>query len=276
MQTFSTHWTETVSARIFSRGWIPENKVTAAVCLVHGLGEHSGRYTHVAEHLTGAGFAVMAFDLYGHGQSEGKRGHAPSMKVFTESIDRLLQETSERWPEAPQFLYGHSLGGVLVLYYTLLLQPELAGVIATSPGLRTSLEEQKLKIRLARTLAILAPAASLPTGLSPQALSRDPQVVKAYQDDPLVHDRATFSMARNTLDAIEWTFANAGDFKPPLLLMHGDQDTIAFPRGSQEFAGLVTGDCTLKIWSGLRHETHNEPEKAQVLNFLVEWIKSKL
>ena len=276
MSSFTNQWTQTDGSRIFSRGWVPDVPPKAVICLVHGLGEHSGRYQHVAQRLNRDGFAVVSFDLYGHGQSQGKRGHAPSMEVFAEGIDRLLTTASERWPDTPCFLYGHSLGGVLVLYYTLLRQPELRGVIATSPGLRTSLEEQKLKIAIARTMATLAPSVGLPTGLKAEDISKDPQVIQVYLADPLVHDRATFAMARNTLDAIQWTFDHAGEFKPPLLLMHGDQDAIAYARGSQEFASLVPGDCTVKIWPGLLHETHNEPEKDQVLDFKITWIKSKL
>ena len=276
MTHFESKWPTAQGTQTYFQGWIPDAPPKAVVCLVHGLGEHSGRYTHVARYLNEAGYAVLTFDLYGHGQSGGIRGHAPSMDIYLADIDHLLLEASLRYPGKPRFLYGHSLGGILVLYYTLQRKPELNGVVATSPGLRTALEQQKFKLALARGLAKIVPSAGLPSGLSAADLSHDPEVARVYQADPLVHDRVTFGMANNLLDAIAWTFEHAPEFQPPLLLVHGTDDKIAYEQGSQEFARLVPGDCTLKLWDGLAHETHNEPEKEQVLQYSINWLNSKL
>ena len=145
MKHFESSWIAKDGLETYFQGWEPEKTPQAVVCLVHGLGEHSGRYVHVADHLTAAGFAVITMDLRGHGKSAGVRGHVNSMDNFLDDIDRLLKEAEDRYPGMPRFLYGHSLGGFLVLFYTLKRQPVLAGVVSTSPGLRSPLEKQTLK-----------------------------------------------------------------------------------------------------------------------------------
>jgi alpha-beta hydrolase superfamily lysophospholipase len=262
--------------KLHANDWSPGQPPKAVVCLVHGLGEHSGRYAHVAQALNRAEYAVLAFDLRGHGQSGGPRGHTPSSEAFIEDIDCLLEEASRRYPGKPQFLYGHSLGGALVLFYTLRRKPHVSGVVSTSPGLHSPLVEQKLKVAFAKALASILPVMTLPTGLDAELLSRDPQVVQAYKNDPLVHDRASLAMASSTIQAIEWTTEHAAEFEPPLLLVHGTEDKLTYPSGSQEFAGRVGARCTLRLWEGLYHETHNEPEKDQVIAEIVQWMDEKL
>ena len=115
---------------LYARGWAPKDKPKAVVALIHGLGEHTGRYAHVGAALTEKGYALLGFDLRGHGKSGGPRGHLPSSEAFMTDIDRFLEETAERYPGLPQFLYGHSLGGLLVLNYALRRKPRLAGVIS--------------------------------------------------------------------------------------------------------------------------------------------------
>lgn len=276
MKTFETSWTTSDNLQLYGRGWEPETPPRALICLVHGIGEHSGRYTHVAQFLTSHGFAILTFDLRGHGKSGGQRGHAPTFESMMSDIDLLFQEADRRYPDAPRFLYGHSLGGLLVLNYALRRKPKLVGVISTSAGLRSALQEQKIKVGFAKLAASVAPSLSLPTDLDANGLSRDPAVVEAYKSDPLVHDQMTLAMARNTLQAIDWVFQHAAEFPVPLLMVHGTADPIVYASGSQEFAGLVRGECTLKLWDGLKHETHNEPEKEQVLAYTLAWLENKL
>lgn len=275
MKHFEFNWTTKDDLTLFAQGWDPDIDPLGVVCLVHGLGEHSGRYAHLGEVLTTSGYALMAFDLRGHGKSQGKRGHSPSNEAYMDDITHLLAEAAQRYSNLPSFLYGHSLGGILVLYYALHRRPNLTGVIASAPGLRTVLETQKLKIFFARVMGTFLPGLSMPSGLDPATISSDPSVVQDYINDPLVHDRATLGFAKNTLQAIGWTFEHASEFPLPLLLMHGTGDKIAFPEGSQEFAKLVPGDCTIKLWDGLSHEIHNEPEKGEVIAYLLEWLTKK-
>jgi alpha-beta hydrolase superfamily lysophospholipase len=275
MKHFEDEFQSNDGVRFFLQGWTPDTDPKAVVCLVHGLGEHCGRYVHVAQALTDAGYALLAFDLRGHGRTTGKRGHFPNPQVLLEDIDRLLQAAEQRFPGLPRFLYGHSMGGILVLYYTTARKPALAGVVATSPGLRTALEEQRLKVALSRTLGAILPEMSLPTGLSAEQISRDPAVVQKYREDPMVHGVATLGLATSLLKAIHAAFDQADQFCAPLLLMHGGQDSIAYARGSQEYAALAP-NATLKLWEGLYHETHNEPEKEQVLAYMIQWLDARL
>lgn len=261
---------------LYAQAWQPEGETRSAVCLVHGLGEHSGRYSHVAAALNRAGYALMAMDLRGHGRSTGRRGHAPSLEVMLDDIDLLLEEAGRRFPGRPRFLYGHSMGGLLVLYYTLLRRPPLAGVIATGSALRTPLAEQKVKVTLARLLSRLLPALTLPSGLDPATISRDPAVVQAYRNDPLVHDRISFRLAGELLRASRWVMEHAAEFPLPLLLIHGGADRLTLPEGSREFADRAGRNCTLKIWEGLYHEVHNEPEQGEVLADILSWMEKRL
>ena len=277
MKTFESSWDSRDGLKLYARGWEPDGRPKAVVCLVHGLGEHIGRYDHVGAALTSAGYALLGSDLRGHGRSGGARGHSPSLEAFMSDIDLLLGKAAQRHPDLPRILYGHSLGGLLVLAYVLLRSPSVSGVVVTSPGLRSPLQEQKIKVMLAKVLGSLAPTLSLPSGLDPHTISRDPKVVDAYIKDPLVHDRTTTGFGKAALQAVDLAFAKAADFPAiPLLVMHGTADQLAYPRGSEEFTRLVPGNVTLKLWEGLYHETHNEPEQAEVLKFLIRWLDGQL
>lgn len=259
--------------KLYVQGWEADQPAKGVVCLVHGLGEHSGRYAHVAAALNRAGYHALAFDLRGHGKSTGKRGDIPHYDVIGQDVSLLLDEAGSRFPGLPQILYGHSLGGIIVLYYGLRFKPNLAGVVVTAPGLRTALEEQKGKILLVKMLGSLMPGITLHSGLDPHTISRDPLVVEAYQNDALVHFKATLGFGRHSLLAIRYIFENGKSWDLPLLLMHGMKDTLGYARGSEEFASLVKPGCvTLRLWEELAHELHNEPEKEQVFAFLIEQL----
>ena len=276
MSTHEFEWKAGDGLKIYAQAWETDAQPKAVISLVHGLGEHSGRYAWVAETLNQGGYAVIASDLRGHGQSGGKRGHSPSFNAFMDDIAVLLSETAARYPGLPCFLWGHSLGGLLVSNYILRRKPQLKGVVITSPGFRTAVADQKMKIRLASILGKLLPEMSMPTGLDAKLLSRDPAGVERYVKDPLVHSTATLAMAKYTVEAIPYVYEHAGEWLLPLLLMHGDADALASVSGSEQLASLIKQDCTLKIWPGLWHETHNEPEKEQVLAYALGWLDSQL
>jgi acylglycerol lipase len=276
MGHFEFEWKASDGLKIYAQAWEPETPPKAVICLVHGLGEHSGRYNYVAETLNGGGYAVLASDLRGHGKTDGKRGHSPSFTAFMDDMAVLLAESAQRYPDLPCYLWGHSLGGLLVANYVLRRKPQLTGVVITSPGLRTSISDQKAKMQFAKIAGKLLPELSIPTGLDAKLISRDPTVVERYVNDPLVHGVATLAMAKYTIDAIPWAFAHASEWALPVLIMHGDADAIAFVSGSEDFARLIKQDCTLKIWPGLWHETHNEPEKEQVLAYALGWLDGQL
>jgi acylglycerol lipase len=268
---------------LYFQGWEPEDDPTAVVCLVHGLGEHSGRYAHVAAALNGAGYALLGFDLRGHGRSGGPRGHSPMCAAMLDDVDQLLVEAAARYPGRPRFLYGHSLGGGLVLCHALQCcssisgqSPlDVAGVIATGPTLRTAFAPPGWKVALGKVTYNLAPAMSMPNGLDRSALSRDPLVVESYNSDPLVHDRLSARLGMDILRNGERALEHAGRFPVSLLLMHGADDRITSAEASREFAQRSNGKCTLKIWDGLYHEIHNEPEKHEVLEYMIRWMDGR-
>jgi alpha-beta hydrolase superfamily lysophospholipase len=277
MKTFVWEWKSFDGLTMYSKGWAPETAPKSVVCLVHGLGEHIGRYEHVGATFVEAGYALLGFDLRGHGKSGGPRGHAPSADAFFKDIETFVRDAGSRYPSVPRFLYGHSLGGLLTLSYAVTHKVEVKGLIVSSPGLRTAIHEQKAKLMLAKILGSLAPTITLPSELEASHISRDPQVVKTYINDPLVHDKITTGFGKAGLVITDLAFQNASKLAVPLLLVYCSGDKIAFPRGSEEFAKLVPQNLvTLKRYEGLYHEPHNEPEKAQVLKDYIQWLDSQV
>lgn len=257
---------------LYFQGWQTEEKPKGVICLVHGLGEHSGRYSAWATLLNRAEYSVLAFDLRGHGKSEGQRGHVSSYKDYFEEIEILLREAKLRFPGIPCFLYGHSLGAIIVVNYVLHQKPQVNGVVITALSHKSSLQKQKEKIMIAKVLGAIAPTLSMDTGLVPSTISKDPEIVSRYVNDPLVHHKSSLGWGKNTLEAISWSELHASEWTLPVLFMHGELDQLGFAEGSREFAGKIKGDCTVKIWTGLLHEVHNEPEKELVFSYLREWL----
>lgn len=261
---------------LHARRWEPEGGLRGAVCLVHGFGEHTGRYRHLAAHLTGAGYALAAFDLRGHGRSGGQRGHTPSYQVLQDDIDLLLEEARRLYPGLPLFLYGHSMGGNLALNYALRRKPQIMGVVATSPWLRLAKNPPSILLLAGRVMDRFMPSFSQPNNLDAKGLSRDPEAVRGYDSDPLVNRMISTRLFFSIHDAGLWALENAGEFPLPLLIMHGGADPVTSPGASIQFAQRVEGDCTLKIWDGLYHELHNEPQKHEIIQFIVNWLDNHM
>lgn len=247
--------------------WDPSRNPLGTVCLAHGHGEHAGRYSHVAGAFTAAGFAFLAFDLRGHGRSEGIRGHAPSYDHFLDDYRRLIEMAP-----APRIAYGHSMGGQIVLNYGRKHPDGINGVIVTGAWLRLAFPAPAVKIALARALRAVLPKVTLSSGLKPVDLSRDPQVCREYADDPLVHDRLSFRTGIDLLEGSAEALRAASDFRLPVLLAHGDADRLMDHRATAEFHGAAgSSDKSLRIYPGHFHEIHNEPEWERVLADLIGW-----
>jgi acylglycerol lipase len=245
----------------------------AVVAIVHGLGEHSGRYHFVSESLNEAGFAVIKFDLRGHGKSGGPRGHAPSYDALMDDIQHLLQQASSRYPDLPLFLYGHSLGGNLVFYYALFRKPMINGLIVTSPGLAPADPLTKFKMGAGKILSSIAPTTLMDNGLNREMLSRDPQIIEKYNSDPLVSGKVSARLGMDIIINGPLIISLANELEIPTLLMQGTADRIVNPEMAGEFSKKAGNLVTLKLWDGFYHELHNEPEKADVLDFMKDWIK---
>ncbi len=241
------------------RGW---------VVLVHGLGEHSGRYEKLIKMLNEAGFAVYTFDWPGHGKSPGKRGHT-SIEDAMEIIDSIIEELGEK-----PFLFGHSLGGLTVIRYAETRPDRIRGVVASSPALTKSPETPGFMVALAKFLGRVAPGLVLSNGIKPELLSRNPEAVKAYIDDPHVHDRISAKLGRSIFENMERAHEEAGRIKVPVLLLIGTGDVITPPEGSRRlFEELNVKDKELKEFEGAYHEIFEDPEWGEEFHrTVVEWL----
>ncbi len=274
MSDTSSRWLAKDGLALFTREWHTNGSPRGVIVLVHGLGEHSGRYVRVAEALTNSGYAFMTFDLRGHGESEGQRGHVSSYELLMDDIEEIVTRAQKNFQGLPLFLYGHSLGGNLVLNFVLRRSVKLSGVIVTSPWLRLAFEPSKMKVKLASIMNHICPAFSQQSGLETAALTHDEKIVKAYDSDPLVHSRISARLFLSVYAAGYWAIENASRFPHPLLLMHGSADSITSWEASAEFAKHVPKDCTFKLWDNLYHEIHHEPEWKEVLRVIIEWINN--
>ncbi len=234
------------------------------LALVHGLGDYSGCFTRMIDFFVNNGFHVAAIDMHGNGAAGGMRGHIDRYELFYEDIDLLLIQAREQFGDLPIVLYGHSLGGNLVLNYALRRKPELTGVVSSAPLLR--LKKRPVLTRIAaEVLNLVAPRLSLDAGIDTNNLTHDPAIVEEYIHDPLVHGQATMRLLSQALRAGSWAQKHAEDFPLPLLLIHGGADTITDPAASAVFANAVPPQLVeLRIFDGFYHTLHNEVGREEV------------
>jgi alpha-beta hydrolase superfamily lysophospholipase len=260
---------------IHIHSWIPP-QYQAAICLVHGFGEHGGRYAHVADFFNKNGYALVAMDNRGHGKSGGKQGHAPSFDSYLDDIDTFLTAAKQEFGNKPLFLYGHSMGGNLVLNFVLRRNPSiLRGVIASGPWIRLAFEPKPFLLILGKIMRFIYPKFTQDSGLVQSHISKDPSVVETYSKDPLVHGKITASAGVGLTENAAFLNEFAGKMPIPTLIMHGDEDLLTSQPASEEFAKRVSGDVTYRKWTGMYHEIHNEPDKAQVFDVTLNWLNSK-
>jgi alpha-beta hydrolase superfamily lysophospholipase len=259
---------------LFAQAWDPPGTVRGIVGIVHGLSEHSGRYAELAEQLNAAGFSAVSFDHRGHGRNGRWRGPV-GYPMLLDDVGRLVQAMGDRGRGRAQFLYGHSLGGNLVLNFVLRRQPQLSAAVVSSPLLRLGRRLPMWKYALGRLLARVWPSATFSNGIQPEDLSGDPVPVERYRCDPLVQRRVSAGLAAGILDAGQWALENAARLSLPLLLMHGGADRIASAEASREFAAAAGTDCALKIWEDLLHELHWEQQRAEVVEFMIDWLRRR-
>ncbi len=255
--------------------WIPEVEFKAGVCLVHGIGEHCGRYRHVAEALCKRGIGLLGMDLRGHGKSQGSRGHIGSFDKLMEDIRRSLSCVGPSFGRVPAFLYGHSMGGNIVANFLARMKPEIEGAIITSPWLKLKNPPSGFLVALGRFMNSTWPSFRQSVSFNTSDLCRDKNIVKEYENDPLVHNKVTARTGISLIDSAAWVLEHAKEIKVPLLMIHGSADNICDIEGTKEFAAKLKVDHELKIWDGMFHETHNEIGKAEVIEFLANWVEAR-
>lgn len=254
--------------------WQPR-EVKAVVVLLHGMGGHSGRYTEIAEKLTANKYAVVSYDNFGHGKTTGKRGCNPGFESLLLVLDKVLIKTRELYPNTPVFLYGHSMGGNIVINYALRKQYDLRGVIASSPFLKLAFQPPVWKMVLGRLLQKIAPSVTLGNELDASHVSRNEKEVDKYHDDDLVHDRISPNYSITILETGKWAIENATKLKIPMFVFHGTSDKIIDCKGSMSFAEK-TNLVFLKLYEGGYHELHNDICKEEVLQDIVTWLDSQI
>ena len=259
-----------------SRYWLVDSP-RASVVIVHGYMEHSARYEHLAGRLNEEDLSVYAFDLRGHGRSGGVRGPILGFSQYLEDLDLFLHSRVPSGEDTPTFLLGHSLGGLIVTNYVLHHRARLRGVVLSSPFFGSSGKIPASKIAMGRVMSVLFPTFSSPTGLRPEWLSHDPDVGRAYQQDPLVFDRATARWFTETTATIKDTRKNARSFALPCLLLQAGADRIADPKlPKQIFDQFSSTQKDYIEYPGLSHVIFNETEKENVIRDLRTWIAKRL
>lgn len=265
-------WHAFDNTKLFAQSWQTKEKPKVVINLIHGLGEHSGRYSQWSEWFQNQNCAVLAFDLRGHGRSEGKRGYTPSYQHLMKDIDLLLKKSQLLFPDCPKILYGHSLGGNLALNYVITHHPHIEGIISTSPLLRLFQQPPEWQTLLVKNIIRIYPSFLAKTRLKASDISHNPEVVKKYKNDPLVHDLITARLYFEIQGASRLILSNKHKVSVPLLLMHGTSDRITSYNASCQFANNTSSNTTFKGWTGMYHELHNENNNVEVFNFIVNWI----
>lgn len=273
MDTFTT----TDGLQLHTTRWTPESTPRGVLVIVHGLGEHIGRYDRLGLYFARQGMLVAGYDQRGFGRSEGRRAYVDPFDAFTGDLDEFLGRVRADFPDLPLFLFGHSMGGLVAAAYALDWDPArhgVRGLILSSPALGTREAPflQKIAGVLGRTLPRLKTVA-----LDLDALSHDPAVADAVRRDPLFYrGRLHARTGANLLAAMRRVQAEATAFTLPFLLTHGEADRLTDPVSSQQFferAGAQ--DKTLRLFPGLYHETFNEPESQPVLECFTEWLVAR-
>lgn len=263
--------------RVFFRSWLPGHHARATVIIVHGYAEHSGRYDWTGERLAEAGFAAYALDLVGHGRSEGPRAFVRSMDEFLGDVRAFVALARSREPDRQVFVLGHSMGGGIVTLFLAVDQPDVHGAILSGPVLATNGEKPPLRERIIHLVARFFP--SLPTAtLNSAHISRDQDVVRAYDADPLVYrGRMKAGLISAMMRGVRHADKAAARIAAPLLILHGRDDKLTSPAGSERLHGRVaSADRTLIVYEGLHHEILNEPERDRVIADVIAWLERRI
>ena len=269
MPSTTTQVTSRAGIEQLRRHWRADEP-RAAVLLVHGIAEHSGRYEHVGTGLADHGFDTLAFDLRGHGDSGGRRGHVESFDDFLDDVEELLAERAELG--VPVVLFGHSLGGLIAATYVVRGRPAPDLLVLSAPALQA--EVPGWQRTMANALGRVAPRLAIPNNFDGSRLSRDEAVGVAYRDDPLRVKVATTRLGVEMFAAMATTFDAVKTITLPTYVLHGADDNLIKPAATEPFVGMPNVERI--VHDGLRHECLNEPEQQAVLAGITSWLDRQL
>jgi acylglycerol lipase len=268
-------WISNNGITLFGQSWMPEGALHAVINYVHGFSDHSSRFEKWAIRLTDNGYGVIAIDLRGHGRSEGRRGYAPGFESYIKDVVVLCQRAKELFGNSPHILYGHSLGGNIVINYLISETLLPAACVITSPWFDLAIKPSLFKLALAHTVRIFTPGIKVRTNLNPEDLSHNNKIVEEYLSDPLVHNsilpRLFFEIEHHGIKASKSIYK----INVPLLAMHGTADRITSCRLTRDFILHAGNRTTFKEWPGCYHELHNDTPEKEVFSFLLQWLNKQ-
>ncbi|MDJ0850168.1 MAG: alpha/beta hydrolase [Myxococcota bacterium] len=260
---------------LFHRTWLSPDP-ERLVLIVHGYAEHSGRYEELGSWLAARGCAVHAYDQQGHGRSDGPRGHVRRFSDFVDDLEHFLEVARTSQPGLPAFVLGHSMGGLVAATWAVDRSPRVVGIVTSGAALRLGRMPSRRERWAVQALRRVLPRAGSSQEIDPAALSRDPEVGRAYRADPLVFERMTFSLADEFVSAALRVGSEAPAVEVPMLLLHGEEDPLCPAEASRAFfAGLRSPGSALRIYPRLRHEIFQEPEREQVFSDLLGWLQER-
>ncbi len=274
MQHQKSTFTAPDGFKLFTQQWVPDDTPKDLIILVHGLAEHSARYTYVAEYLVQAGYAVYTLDHRGHGQSRGDTfGYFERFDTLSEDLRRYIEWARAEQKSGLPFLLGHSMGSLLALYYGIRYPTTIKGIVVSAAPVNAAELVPPTTRLLARVLSRLAPKMGV-SQLPSATISKDPAVVQAYDSDPNVYrSKVRARVGAEMFAAADYVRKNLHQLTLPVLVMHGTSDQLVPPGSSTTaFNGVSSADKTLKMYDGLYHEIFNEAEKNDVLADVVAWL----
>lgn len=278
MRHTESHFLGTGGLELYRQTWSPVAEPDAVIALVHGVGEHSGRYMRVVDPLVKAGVAVCGYDQRGHGRSPGRPVYIDDWAQYRDDLHAFLGKLAEEFPDRPIVLYGHSMGSLVVLDY-LLSHPEgtAAGAIISGVAIEPAGVGSPFTIALARLLTGVLPRMSIGLGIDAGSLTRDPEALDAYRADSLVSGRATVRWGTESLDAVVRIKDGMGGIDLPLLVIHGGDDPLNRVEGATALFEAATHPAnTLRIYPDTLHEPHNDIAHAQVAADIEQWVALRL
>ena len=241
--------------------------------IIHGLGEHQWRYSHLAKFYIDNGFQVYSYDQRGHGESKGKRGHSPSLDYSLDDLERVLKTI----PHYNLFLYGHSFGGSVLLNFLLKKQPKfLKGAIVSAAWMKLIKKPSVIELGLSKLMNGIYPGLTQNNKIDPNDFSYDPKVFTNYKEDLLNHNRISVRLFCEFYSAGKWALENASKLSVKIFMIHGEEDPIICKSGSQYFAQSNKDKVTLKIFSNTKHEPHNDLTKETVFADTLNWLEEML
>lgn len=260
--------------------WQPCNaEPKACLTIFHGLGDHGERFANIANSIASSGFTVIAIDLFGHGRSPGRRGTIESYDSLIDEVGNAVYFATRSVPNVPVFALGQSMGGNLVLNWTLRRPFEaksVAGLIAIAPMLRMGKMPSEKFLRVGRWLSQRFPDFRITTPVNVEQLCNDRRGQEAYRQDPLVHRKMSLLLGQSLLESGQWALENARLLNKPTLLMHGCDDTLTSPAATEQMAVASSDFSTLKLWPECKHDLHYELQRDTVVNYLVRWMQQQM